>query len=64
MQEERGGSVGPRAVRPPMELELRGRNERTACEETKSTVPILKTLDQLFTVKVRSTSIIHIVFRI
>ena len=51
------GSVGPPAVRPLMEVELRGKkNERVALNERKPMVPNFKVSVQLMTSEVRSNT--------
>ena len=51
-----GGSVGPPAVRPLMDLEHRGKNERVALNERKPMVPDFKVSGQPMTSDVRSNT--------
>ena len=48
------GSVGPLAVSPLIELELRGTNDRVARDERKTMIPNFKILSHQLTFQVRS----------
>ena len=51
-----GGGVGPPTFRPLIEVELRGKIEPVASDGTKPTISSFKTLRQLLTHDVRSTT--------
>ena len=51
-----GQSVEPPAVRPLIEPELRGKNDRVTRDETKPILSSFKTFDHLLTDEARSTT--------